>query len=151
MKERYCAIVIGILFLLVGVAGFIPGFNVLPVGAEPNIPLNAPSINIDAGYGYVFGIFPTNFLHNAIHIAVGVLGIASASSFSGARVFNQGFAIMYSAIALMGLFPFTNTVFGLMPIYGHNIWLNALTAAAAGYYSLFKPTETTMINASPST
>jgi Domain of unknown function (DUF4383) len=150
MKERNCALIIGILFLLVGIAGFIPGFNVLPVGSEPNIPVNAPSITIDSGYGSVFGLFPTNLLHNAVHIAVGILGIAAASSFSGARVFNQGFAIMYAAIALMGLFPFTNTVFGLMPIYGNNIWFNALSAAAAAYFSFFKPTEGATINPSPS-
>lgn len=99
MKERYCAIVIGILFLLIGVAGFIPGFNVLPVGAEPNIPLHAPSINMDAGYGYVFGLFPTNLLHNAIHIAVGVLGIASASSLA-VRAYSIKVLLLYIARSL---------------------------------------------------
>jgi Domain of unknown function (DUF4383) len=145
MKERYCALIIGIVFLLVGIAGFIPGFNVLPVGSHPNIPMNAPSITIDSGYGSVFGLFPTNLLHNAIHIAVGVLGIASASSLSGSRVFNQGFAIVYSVMAVMGLLPFTNTMFGLMPIYGHNIWFNAIAAGFAGYFSLFKPIQTTAV------
>lgn len=79
MKERYCAVIIGILFVFIGVAGFIPGFNILPSGAKPNIPIDAPSIKIEPGYGYVFGLFPTNLLHNAVHIAVGVLGINCSS------------------------------------------------------------------------
>ena len=75
--------------------------------------------------------------------------IAAASSLSGVRVFNQGFAIVYAVMAVMGLFPFTNTVFSIMPIYSHNIWFNALTAAATAYYSFLKPTQS--IEASPST
>lgn len=136
--ERSVALVLGILFLLVGIAGFIPGFTTLPAGA-PNIAVDAPRLSLDAGYGYVFGLFATNALHNAVHIVVGVLGIAAATSLSGSIVFNQGFAIAYVVIAIMGLLPFTNHTFGLMPIWGNNVWFNALTAVIAGYAGFVKP------------
>lgn len=87
MAERYCALTLGILFLLIGVAGFIPAFMSLPAGSAANVPLNAPSLTYDPGYGNVFGLFATNFLHDAIRITVGVLGIASFTSLSGARFF----------------------------------------------------------------
>lgn len=147
--ERYFALLVGIIFLLVGIAGFIPGLITLPTGA-PNIPVDVPRLTFDDGYGYVLGLFPTNFLHNAVHIAVGILGIAAFTSLSGAIVFNQGFAVAYALIALMGLLPFTNTTFGLMPIYGNNVWFNALTAAAAAYYGFVKPVQATDISVSPS-
>lgn len=54
-------------------------------------------------------------------IVVGVLGIAAFTSALGALVFNRGFAIVYAVIAFMGLLPFTNTTFGLMPIFGNNV------------------------------
>jgi hypothetical protein len=100
--ERACALILGIIFLVVGIAGFI---------------------------------------HNAVHLVVGILGIAAATSFSGALVYNQGFAVTYAAIAVMGILPLMNTTFGLMPIYGNNVWFNALTAIAAAYFGFVKPAE----------
>lgn len=121
MKERYCALTLGIIFLVLGVAGFIPNLVFMPSGAAPNIPLEAPSVTFDLFYGYLLGLFPTNLLHNLAHLSVGLLGIASYTSLSAARLFNRAFAIVYALMAFMGFFPYGNTVFGLMPIYGNNI------------------------------
>lgn len=136
--ERACALILGVVFLAIGLAGFFPALMSLPAAA-PDVQVDAPRLSFDDGYGYVLGLFPTNFLHNAVHIAVGVLGITAATSLSGSIVFNQGFAIAYVLISLMGLLPLTNTTFGLMPIYGNNVWFNALTAIAAGYMGFVKP------------
>ncbi|MBD1923646.1 DUF4383 domain-containing protein [Microcoleus sp. FACHB-831] len=148
-KERIFALAVGIFFLFIGIVGFIPGFISVPAVAS-DAPLNVPNLTFSDGYGNVLGLFPTNYLHNAVHIVVGVLGITAATSFSGSLVFNRGLAIVYAAIAIMGLLPFTNTTFGLMPIFGNNVWLNALTAAAAGYYGFFKSAELKNIGASSS-
>jgi ABC-type glycerol-3-phosphate transport system permease component len=139
-SERAVALILGIVFLVVGIAGFIPGFIQFP-GDAPVTGVYVPRLSFSDGYGHVFGLFPTNFLHNAIHIVVGVLGIAAATSFSGSLVYNRGFAVVYTLIVLMGLLPATNTTFGLMPIYGNNVWFNALTALIAGYVGFFKPAE----------
>lgn len=138
ISERACALGLGVLFLIVGLAGFMPNLVSLPAAA-PNVPVDAPRLLMDDGYGHVLGLFPTNFLHNAVHIVVGLLGIAAATSLSGSIVFNQLFAISYALIAFMGLLPITNTTFGLMPIYGNNVWFNALTALIAGYVGFVKP------------
>lgn len=138
--QRIFALVIGIFFLFIGIAGFIPGFMPIPESA-PTAAIEVPRLVSSEGYGLLFGLFPTNFVHNAVHIVVGLLGIAAATSFTGALVYNQGFAIAYTAIALLGLIPFTNTTFGLMPIYGNNVWLNAITAIAAAYIGFVKPAE----------
>ncbi|UBF30578.1 DUF4383 domain-containing protein (plasmid) [Kovacikia minuta CCNUW1] len=47
-------------------------------------------------YDYDLGLFPTNLLHTVVHISVGILGIAIATSLGGAIVFNQKFARLYS-------------------------------------------------------
>lgn len=147
--QRSLALILGVSFLFVGIAGFLPGFVSLPMGA-PDIPVDAPRLFFDDGYGYVLGLFPTNFVHNAVHIVVGILGIAAATSFGGSLTYNRLFAVSYIAIALMGILPFTNNTFGLMPIWGNNVWFNALTGAIAFYVGFIKPAKEMDITGTPS-
>lgn len=44
---------------------------------------------------------------------------------------------------MMGLFPVLNTTFGLIPIFGNDVWLHAVTAIAAAYFG-WMARETTM-------
>ena len=142
MAERYCALAIGILFLLVGIAGFIPAFVSLPGGDTANIPVDTATDVYTAGFGYIFGLFPTNLLHNLVRSTVGVLGILSYHSLDKALLFNRAFAIAYFLLAIMGLMPIMNRMFGLMPIFGNNVWFNALTAAVTAYFGFIHPTQT---------
>jgi Domain of unknown function (DUF4383) len=141
MAERYCALAIGILFLILGIAGFIPAFVSLPGTNASYIPADIAPGAYSAGFGYLFGIFPTNFLHNLVHCAVGIFGIASYTNASSARIFNRFFAISYILIAILGAIPAANTVFGLMPIFGGNVLLNGLAAVAALYYGIILPAK----------
>lgn len=127
MKIRYCALGIGAFFLLIGLAGFIRSFVSLP--ADESLVYS---------YGNLFGLFPTNHFHNAIHVLVGLWGIASFTSLSGAIVFNRIFAILYIGIGIMGLIPYANTLFGTMPVFGNNVWLNLVAAAIAFNYGFLK-------------
>jgi hypothetical protein len=43
-------------------------------------------------------------------------------------------AIIYAVLAVMGIIPGLNTTFGLIPLYGHDIWLHAVIAIAAAYF-----------------
>lgn len=144
MDERYCALLLGLLFLVVGIAGFTPALAWMPDGSPPLPVINTEDTiaNIYAtGFGYAFGLFPVNVVHNFVHCLVGFTGIIMSTDWRGARAFNRGFTIAYILIAIMGLIPFTNTTFGLMPIFGNNVWFNALTAAIAGYFGFIKPTS----------
>uniref|UniRef100_B8HLF1 DUF4383 domain-containing protein n=1 Tax=Cyanothece sp. (strain PCC 7425 / ATCC 29141) TaxID=395961 RepID=B8HLF1_CYAP4 len=137
VSQRYCALGLGLLFFFLGIAGFLPGLvSPSPVAA---VHENVQNLAFFKGYGNLFGLFPTNALHNAVHMIVGLLGIAAATSFGGSIAYNRGFAIAYAAIAIMGLLPFSNTTFGLMPIYGNNVWFNALTALVAAYVGFVQP------------
>ncbi|MBW4689178.1 MAG: DUF4383 domain-containing protein [Komarekiella atlantica HA4396-MV6] len=148
MVERYCALSIGIIYLLLGLAGFIPALVSLPGSAESYVPLDVSPNAYAAGFGYIFGLIPTNFLHNLVRCAVGLLGITSYTSASSARLFNFSFAITYALLAIMGLLPLAKTFFGLMPLFGNNVWLNALAAIAAGYYGIVIPRKIMGVNVS---
>jgi hypothetical protein len=115
----------GIAFLVVGAGGFIPGLTP---------PHDHPNLTLEAGSGLELGLFPVNVLHNIVHIAFGAWGLAAARSFDAARLYARVVAIAYGLLTLMGLFPATNTTFGLVPIYGHDVWLHALLAGVAAYF-----------------
>jgi hypothetical protein len=53
---------------------------------------------------------------------------------SASRVFARGIAIINGVLMLMGLFPGWNTVFGLLPLFGHDVWLHAGAALVAAYF-----------------
>lgn len=148
-SERLVALILGLIFFGIGILGFIPGFVWMPDVASEG-PMAVQSLRFSDGYGNLFGLFPTNYLHNAVHIVVGLLGIAAATSFSGSLVYNRLFAVSYTLIAIMGLLPGANMTFGIMPIAGNNVWFNALTAALAGYFGFFKPAEISKIGPSAS-
>ena len=86
---------------------------------------------VEANHGRLLGLFPINLLHNLVHLLVGLWGLAGARSFSGALGFARGLAIFYGLLVVLGLIPGTDTLFGLVPIQGHDVWLHALSAAVA--------------------
>lgn len=82
----------------------------------------------------LFGLFPVNVLHNLVHILFGAWGLVAARSLGAARTYARVVAIAYALLTIMGLIPATNTTFGLVPIYGHDVWLHALLAIVAAYF-----------------
>ena len=125
MNIRAVALVYGIVFLLVGLMGFIPGF-LAPPHTHPDMATT--------GLGYLLGPFPVNVLHNLAHLAFGVLGLLGHRSFSGSRGYLRLVAVAYGALAVVGLIPVLNTTFGLIPLFGRDIWLHVLLAAGAAYF-----------------
>ena len=79
-------------------------------------------------------IFPVNGPHNAVHLAVGLVGLAA---YFTARdvVYARGMAVLFAVLTLAGLF-LPQPLLGLVPLGGWDIALHAATAvlgAAAGF------------------
>lgn len=139
MNTRTFARIFGIVFLVVGIAGFIPGITQ---------PHDHPGLAVEAASGMVLGLFPVNVLHNIVHIAFGIWGLLAARGLDAARTYARVVAIAYALLTILGLIPATNTTFGLVPIYGHDIWLHALLAAIAAYFGFMRH-ETEIRSAQP--
>ncbi|MFW5824112.1 MAG: DUF4383 domain-containing protein [Marinobacter sp.] len=135
MAIRYFALAYGIVFLIVGIAGFIPAF-LGPYGP------GHPELAVTAGAGTLFGLFPVNVLHNIVHLIFGVWGILSYRGVSGALTFARVVAVVYLVFAVMGFIPVLHTTFGLVPLHGHDIWLHLVLAAVAGYFGWFARADT---------
>jgi hypothetical protein len=128
MSVRAFALVFGIVFLLVGICGFIPAFLTPPAAHHDE------AVTVNAFEGYLFGLFHVNVLHSLVHVLFGIMGLAMSRRFESARLYARIVAISYAILAVMGLIPALNTVFGLIPLHGHDVWLHALLAAAAAYF-----------------
>jgi hypothetical protein len=141
MGERYCALALGIVFILLGVVGFIPAFVSVPAEGGAYVPpATVPGV-YGADYGNIFGLFPTNIVHNLVHLIVGFTGIIAYPDARASRVYCRVFAYAYTVLAILGLIPFARELFGLMPIFGNNVWFNALTALIAAYFGFIKPSR----------
>ena len=135
MTVRRFALIIGILYLIGGASGFVPA-------SMGPVPAGAPPVTITDFYGAALGLFPVNFLHSLVHLAVGAWGVAaSRSTRGGARAFAKALAVFYGLLAVMGLIPTLDTVFGLIPLYGHDVWLHAGTAVIAAYFGWIRSGE----------
>lgn len=128
MATRYFALIFGIIYVLVGILGFIPA-------AIQSPPAHAPQhIAVDSLYGYLIGLFPVNIVHSLIHLAVGIWGIYAYRSFGNSRSYARALAVIFGVLAIMGLIPLLSTTFGLAPLFGHDVWLHAITALIAAYF-----------------
>lgn len=123
---RTFALIFGIIYVLVGILGFVPAAN--PHSAD------LPPIAVDSFYGRLLGLFPVNLLHNIVHILIGAWGILSSRTVAASRFYGKALAIIYALLAVMGIVPGLNTTFGLIPIFGHDVWLHAGSALIAAYF-----------------
>lgn len=126
MNTRTFALLFGIVFLAVGLLGFVPSM-VHPAMGDHNVTMTQ-------NYGDLLGLFPVNMLHNVVHILFGVWGLLAYRSLGGAKSYAKGVAIIYAVLTVLGLIPATATTFGLIPIYGNDVWLHLALAAVAAYF-----------------
>jgi hypothetical protein len=134
MVLRYFALIYGIVFLLVGIAGFIPALLAPPTPASPDVA-------VTTSYGHLFGLFPVNVLHNLVHAGFGVWGLFAFASVASSLLYARAVAVIYAVFMILGFLPILNTLFGLVPLYGHDIWLHALLAGVAGYFGFIYHAE----------
>jgi len=128
MDTRRFALILGVVFTLVGILGFVPGINQMHHADDHHLIVTGP------GTGYLLGLFHVNVLHNLVHILFGAMGIAMARSAGSAVLYARIVAIGYGLLTVMGLVPALNTTFGLIPIHGADVILHALIAAVAAYF-----------------
>ena len=93
-------------------------------------------------------MLPVNGPLSGLHIALGAWGITAWRRLTSPIWFARALAVIGTCLAVIGLVPGANTLFGLMPLYGHNIWLHAATAALAAYFA-FHPALAAEHRASP--
>lgn len=115
------ALFAGIVFLVVGVAGFIPG---LTTSAEHLAGAGAGS------EAHLLGIFQVSVLHNIVHLVYGVAGIVAAARETASRLYLLLGGIMYLLVWVYGLLAVTNDTLNFLPVNHADNWLHLGLAAA---------------------
>lgn len=121
MKEasalQQAARLVGIVFLAVGILGFIPGIttNYDDMGFAGN--------ESDAE---LLGLFQVSILHNIVHLLFGVAGLALSKTWDGARNFLVGGGIIYLALALYDALVEQEASANFLPTNNADAWLHLL-------------------------
>ncbi|HET7479308.1 MAG TPA: DUF4383 domain-containing protein [Rubrobacteraceae bacterium] len=113
---RTFSLVIGIVFLVVGILGFIPGLTT-------------------GGGEYLLGIFAVDAMHNVIHLLVGALGIAAYYWYQ-AKLYCQVLGVVYLLVGILGFIPafiFGEKLLGIFAVNLADNLLHLVVGAAAAY------------------
>ena len=115
------ALIFGVIYFLVGLLGFIG-------------PLIGTSsfITITQDRHALLGIADINVLHNLVHLAIGIAGLAAASSVANSRAFCQVVGVILLIVGLLGVF--VGNLFGILPLAGFDIPLHLVTGAVLAYF-----------------
>jgi hypothetical protein len=79
----------------------------------------------------VLGVLDVNGWHNLVHLLSGLLGLAVAGSYYGARRYAIGFGAVYAAVAIWGLvLGGGESILGIIPVNSEDNVLHVLIALA---------------------
>jgi hypothetical protein len=116
---QLAAMVVGAVFLLVAIAGFIPG-----------ITTNYDQLQL-AGHqsgALLLGVFQVSILHNIVHLLFGVAGLAMARTAAGARNYLIGGGVIYAVLWLYGLLIGDSVPANFVPMNMADDWLHLVLA-----------------------
>jgi hypothetical protein len=122
-------LVVGLVFLVVGIAGFVPG-------------LTTGSL---AGAGHesmamLLGVFQVSVLHNIVHLLFGVVGLLAAARATGSRMYLVIGGIVYFVLWIYGLFTADHASgANFVPLNNADNWLHLVLAVGMVALGLFLP------------
>jgi hypothetical protein len=119
---QLASLIFGIVFLLVGVLGFIPG-----------VTTNYDALLFAGGSSgaLLLGVFQVSILHNIVHVLFGVAGVLLARTVPGARNFLIWGGAIYFVLWIYGLFVAGgNSPANFVPVNNADNWLHLVLAIA---------------------
>jgi hypothetical protein len=100
-------LLVGLVFLLVGILGFVPGItthysDLKFAGHDSNAQL--------------LGLFNVSILHNMVHLLFGVAGVALSKTWDGARSYLVYGGAIYLVLFVYGLFFHSSSAANFVPV-----------------------------------
>ena len=126
---KSAAILFGIVFLAVGILGFVPA-------ATPPMA--------DGNGGMLLNLFHVNLAHNMVHIASGVVFLLCGMAGAGpSRTFFKIFGIVYALVAILGFVQGDANLLGMVANNRADVWLHVALAVVMLYLG-FATSDTTV-------
>ncbi len=124
---RTVAAVFGVAFLAVGILGFIPGITT----QYGDLGWAGPDSNAQ-----LFGVFGVSVLHNLVHLASGVLGLACARTARAATWYLLAGGAVYLLLWLYGVSVDEQSSANFVPLNSADDWLHLALGASMVLLSL---------------
>lgn len=122
-------LVVGVVFLLVGIAGFVPGLTSGSLAGAGN-----------GSMAMLLGLFQVSVLHNVVHLLFGVVGLVAASQATGSRIYLVIGGIVYLVLFVYGLFTAGHdSGANFVPLNTADNWLHLLLAGGMVALGVFLP------------
>jgi len=118
---QLASMIFGVVFLLVGILGFIPGVT------TDYDTMTFAGHHSDA---MLLGIFEVSVLHNIVHLLFGVAGLALGRTIAGARAFLIGGGAIYAVLWIYGLLIDKDSAANFVPLNNADDWLHFVLAVA---------------------
>jgi len=112
---RTAAMVVAAVFLLVGIAGFIPGVTT---------DYDGMTFAGHESTAMLLGVFHVSILHNIVHLLFGIVGFAMARTVSGATAFLIGGGVVYLVLWIYGLVIDHDSAANFVPLNTADNWLH---------------------------
>lgn len=122
------ALIVGIVFLIVGLAGFIPGLT------HSTEHLQGAGAGSEA---LLLGIFQVSVLHNIVHLAFAVWGLIAAMRVNASRMFLIIGGLLYLVVWLYGLIAVGNEQLNFLPVNNADNWLHLFLAIGMVLLGIF--------------
>ncbi|MCW2525510.1 MAG: hypothetical protein JWM76_370 [Pseudonocardiales bacterium] len=116
-RAQIAAALVGAVFLVVGIAGFIPGITT---------HYGDMSFAGHDSMAKLLGIFMVSVLHNLVHLAFGLVGLAMSRTFNAARTYLIGGGIIYLALWVYGLATDDMSNANFVPVNNADDWLHLI-------------------------
>ena len=113
------SLIVGATFILVGIAGFIPGITT----DYDDLGLAGPDSK-----AMLLGLFQVSILHNVVHLAFGVLGVVAAKTIDAAKIFLIGGGLVYLLLFVYGLIVDRDADANFVPLNNADDWLHLILA-----------------------
>lgn len=109
------ALAVGVVFLLVGILGFVPGITT---------DYDQLSFAGHDSEAMLLGLFQVSILHNLVHLAFGVAGLALARTANGSGMFLIGGGVIYLVLWIYGLIIDLDSAANFVPLNTADNWLH---------------------------
>jgi arginine exporter protein ArgO len=115
-------LVFGIVFLVVGIAGFIPGLT---------SDMGSMSAAGHESMAMLLGLFQVSVLHNIVHLLFGIVGLIAARTARAARLYLLIGGIVYAVLWIYGLVTADHSsAANFVPLNSADNWLHLILAIA---------------------
>ncbi|MBV6757934.1 DUF4383 domain-containing protein [Rhodococcus opacus] len=112
---QLAALVVGAVFLLVGILGFIPGITT---------DYDALTVAGHHSEAKLLGIFEVSILHNIVHLLFGVAGLVLSRRADTAKAFLVGGGVVYLVLWIYGLLIDKDSAANFVPLNTADNWLH---------------------------